>query len=97
MISVDQWFSACSLPSGNLWIIPERSVKIEESPSWLQLLQFITHLQWKYFTTLKIREVANPFLDIYLPLAWDIIDLFQKATDNYEGFAYVKQQMVYSG
>lgn len=39
----------------------------------------------------------NPFLDIYLPFAWDIIDLFQKATDNYEDFAYVKQQMVYSG
>lgn len=43
------------------------------------------------------NQVTNPFLAIYLPLAWDIIDLFQKATDNYEGFAYVKQQMVYSG
>jgi len=46
---------------------------------------------------LKIRKVANPFLEIYSSLAQDIIDLFQKATDNYEGFAYVKQQMVSSG
>lgn len=97
MISVYQWFSTCGLPSGNIWIIPELPVKIEESPSWLQLLKFTTHLQWKRFTTWKIRKVTNPFLDIYLPLAWDIIDLFQKATDNYKGFAYVKQQMVYSG
>lgn len=61
------------------------------------MLKFTTHLQWKCFMTLKIRKVANPFLEIYSSLAWDIIDLFQKATDNYEGFAYVKQQMVSSG